>query len=66
MDLNSERAERSSETESQAGLSGSDENSRDFLGLESMNGDKLGKASKSRHIKKGSKKSKLKWDSSTV
>jgi len=60
VDLNSERAERSSETESQAGLSGSDENSRDFLGLESMNGDKLGKASKSRHIKKGSKKSKLK------
>ena len=61
VDLNSERMERNSETESQAGLSGSDENSRDnFLGLESMNGDKLGKVSKSRHIKKGSKKSKIK------
>ncbi|XP_057368717.1 chromatin modification-related protein MEAF6-like [Daphnia carinata] len=61
IDLNSERAERSSETESQAGMSGSDENSRDFLSLEGVNGDKLGKVSKSRHInKRGSKKSKLK------
>ena len=60
--MNAERNERSSETESQPGIS-SDENSRDpFLGLaENMNGDKQGKVSKSRHsIKKGSKKSKLK------
>merc|ERR1712200_153347 len=61
IDLNSERTEQSSETESQAGISGSDENSRDnYIGLDGINGDKLGKVSKSRHIKKGSKKSKLK------
>lgn len=68
VDLNSERAERSSEdAESQDhGLSGSDENSRDnFLSLnEVVNGDKAtsSKTSRSRHInKKGlSKKAKLK------
>lgn len=64
VDLNADRNERSSETESQPGVS-SDENSRDpFLGLsDAVNGDKQGKVSKSRHSinKKGSKKAKLKW-----
>ena len=65
VDLNSERAERSSEdAESQdPGMSGSDENSREnFLSLnEVVNGDKQGKTSRSRHLnKKGSKKAKLK------
>lgn len=61
VDLNSEKTERNSETESQAGMSGSDENSRDFLSMEGVNGDKLGKISKSRNLgKKGSKKTKLK------